>query len=93
MITSVSYTHLCIEDCVYYGFESSVPQITSEMFGDMEDFDVLNTLAQRMAELSPLDQVKFKAVLSASPPKDVQASLDISKQLDRYELSLSLIHI
>lgn len=77
----------CIEDCVYYGFESSVPQITAEMFGDMADFDTLNTLAQRMAELSPLDQVKFKAVLSANPPKDIQAVLDTLKQLDRYELS------
>lgn len=81
------HNEACIEDCVYYGFESSVPQITSEMFGDMEDFDTLNTLAQRMAELSPLDQVKFKAVLSASPSKDVRAALDISKQLDSYELS------
>lgn len=81
------HNEACIEDCVYYGFESSVPQITSEMFGDMADFDTLNTLAQRMAELSPLDQVKFKAVLSANPPKDVQAALDTLKQLDRYELS------
>lgn len=81
------HNEACIEDCVYYGFESSVPQITSEMFGDMADFDTLNTLAQRMAELSPLEQVKFKAVLSANPPKDTQAALDTLKQLDRYELS------
>lgn len=81
------HNEACIEDCVYYGFKSSVPQITSEMFGDMADFDTLNTLAQRMAELSPLDQVKFKAVLSANPPKDVQTALDTLKQLDRYELS------
>ena len=40
-----------------------------------------------MAELSPLDQVKFKAVLSVSPPKDVQAALDTLEQLDSYELS------
>ena len=32
----------CIEDCVYYGFESAIPQITSEMFGDMLEFDTLN---------------------------------------------------
>ena len=81
------HNEACIEDCVYYGFESSVPQITSEMFGDMADFDTLNTLAQHMAELSPLDQVKFKAVLSANPPKDVQVALDMLKQLGRYELS------
>lgn len=85
--TAKRHHEACIEDCVYYGFESSVPQITSEMFGDMADFDALNALAQRMAELSPLDQVKFKAVLSANPLKDVQAALDTLEQLDRYELS------
>lgn len=85
--TARQHHEACIEDCVYYGFESSVPQITSEMFGDMADFDTLNTLAQHMAKLSPSDQVKFKAVLSAHPPKDVQVALDTAKQLDRYELS------
>lgn len=77
----------CIEDCVYFGFESSVPQITSEIFGDMADFDTLNALAKCMAEMSPLDQVKFKAVLTANPPKDVQSALNAAEQLDRYELS------
>lgn len=77
----------CIEDCVYFGFESSALQITSEMFGDMQNFDILNTLARRMAEMSPSDQVKFKAVLTANPPKDVQAALNAAGQLDCYELS------
>lgn len=77
----------CIEDCVYFGFESSVLQITSEIFGDMADFDTLNALAKCMAEMSPSDQVKFKAVLTANPPKDVQSALNAAEQLDRYELS------
>lgn len=38
----------CIEDCVYFDFESSIPQITSEIFGDMQDFDKLNALAQQI---------------------------------------------
>lgn len=88
-VNRIAKTHNegCIEDCVYYGFESSIPQITSEMFGNMADFDMLNTLAERMAKMSPLDQVKFKAVLTANPPKDVQTALNTAEQLDRYELS------
>ena len=77
----------CIEDCVYFGFESSVPQITSEMFGDMQDFDILNTLARRMAEMSPDEQVKFKAVLSAEHPHSIMDTVDIAMHLDEYELS------
>jgi len=53
----------------------------------MADFDTLNVLAKCMAEMSPLDQVKFKAVFTANPPKDVKAALNAAEQLDRYELS------
>lgn len=79
----------CIEDCVYFDFESSVPQITDEMFGDMQDFDILNTLAKRMAEMSPSDQVKFKAVLSAEQPENITEAVDIAMHLDEYEFSAS----
>lgn len=77
----------CIEDCVYFGFESSVPQITSEMFGDMQDFDVLNTLARRMAEMSPDEQIKFKSVLTAEQPRNTIDAVDVAMHLDEYELS------
>lgn len=77
----------CIENCVYFDFESSVPQLTSEMFSDMQDFDVLNTLAQQMAEMSPDDQVKFKATLSVEQPKNIKDALDIAMHLNEYELS------
>lgn len=77
----------CIEDCVYFGFESSVPQITSEMFGDMQDFDILNTLARHMAEMSPDEQIKFKAALTAEQPNKITDAVDIAMHLDDYELS------
>ncbi len=76
-----------IEDCVYYGFESSVPQITAEMFDDMQDFDILNTLAKRMAEMSPAEQVTFKAALSAEQPQNIRGAVDIAMHLNDYELS------
>ena len=77
----------CIEDCVYFDFESSIPQITSEIFGDMQDFDKLNALAQHMVYMSPEDQIKFKAVLTAEQPQNINDVLDISERLRDYELS------
>ncbi len=77
----------CIEDCVYFGFESSVPQITSEMFGNMQDFDILNTLVRRMAGMSPDEQVKFKAALTDEQPDNIIDVADIAMHLDDYELS------
>lgn len=68
-----------IEDCVYYVFESTIPQITDDIFGNMQDFDKLNSLAQHYLLLSPTDQVKFKAVLEAEQPQDIDAVNDIAE--------------
>ena len=77
----------CIEDCVYYGFESAIPQITSEMFGDMLEFDTLNKLAAHIAEMSDMEQVTFKAALTAEKPQGIREALDIAEHLQEYELS------
>ena len=76
-----------IEDCVYLGFESSVPQIEGDHFGNMQDFDKLNSLADMMLQMSPSDQVKFKAVLSAEEPSKIEEILDVARNLDQYELA------
>lgn len=81
-----------ITDCVYYGFESSIPQIKSEMFGDMEDFDGLNSLAAKLSLLSQTDQVKFKAILSAEHPKDIAAVSEIADNLWKYEMTASPVN-
>ena len=76
-----------IEDCVYLGFESSIPQIDADKFGDMHDFDQLNNLSEMMLEMSPSDQVKFKAVLSAEEPEKIEQILDIARSLGQYEFA------
>ncbi len=76
-----------IEDCVYLGFESSIPQIDADKFGDMHDFDQLNNLSEMMLEMSTSDQVKFKAVLSAEEPEKIEQILDIARSLDQYEFA------
>ena len=76
-----------IEDCVYLGFDSSIPQIEADHFGDMQAFDKLNNLSEMMLEMSPSDQVKFKAVLSSEEPQNVEQILDIARGLDQYEFA------
>ncbi len=79
-----------IEDCVYYGFESSVPQINAEMFGSMADFDKLNALAEQMAVMSPTDQIKFKAALEAEKPTNIDGILDVAEHLHLYEMNTAV---
>ena len=76
-----------IEDCVYIGFDSSIPQIDADKYGDMHNFDQLNNLSEMMLEMSPSDQVKFKAVLSAEEPENIEQVLDIARSLDQYEFA------
>lgn len=76
-----------IESCVCYEFESAIPQISSEMLDGMLNFEKMNRLAWKIGQLSPMDQVKFKAVLSADPPKDAESALETAEHLDEYELS------
>lgn len=78
-----------LTNCVYYDFESSVPQITDEDFTSMQDINMLNEIAKRMAEMSPEEQITFKAALEAEKPHGI--SLDdienISNNLYQYEMS------
>lgn len=79
-----------IESCVCYAFESSIPQIDSEIFRGMVDFDKMNKLAWKFDLLSPADQIKFKAAFCAEPPNNIQDALDIAENLSQYEFSNSI---
>ena len=76
-----------IGDCVYYGFDSVIPQITSDMFDSMRDIYTLNTLAQRISAMSNYEQVKFKAVLDAENTASIQDALNVANNLWRYEFT------
>lgn len=76
-----------IEECVYLDFESSVSHITAKQFGNMQDFDELNRIAEQLPYLSPQEQMKFKAVLSVEHPIDLDDIGDVIANLNKYELS------
>lgn len=76
-----------IGDCVYYDFESVIPQITAEMFGSMSDVQTLNKLATEISIMSEAEQTKFKAVLNAEDTATLKGALDIAQNLWRYEFT------
>ena len=82
-----NHNECCIEDCVYFGFESAIPQITSDVFGDMLDFTKLNAIAERYLFMSNAEQIKFKAILEAENISKIEETLKAADRLNEYELS------
>lgn len=84
---------LCIgrvRDMVYYDFQSAVPAITEESFGDMRRIDELNALAQRLSQLSHYDFVKLKAVMENKKICDISDTMDCIDRLNEYEFDESV---
>ena len=75
-----------LRQCECVEFHSSVPQITAQQFGDMAQLDQLNRIAAIMPEMSPGEQITFKAALTAEAPEDVDGILDIAQHLTEYEM-------
>lgn len=76
----------CIEDCTFYGFESIIPQITAEHYGDMLSFVRLNRLAQEIAQMKPSEQVKLKAVLATEKPATMEGIQKVVDHLGEYQM-------
>lgn len=77
-----------VHDMVYYDFQSSLPTISDENFGDMHRIDELNDLAQRLSELSDHDFVKLKAVMESEKIHDISDALDCIERLSEYEFDM-----
>ena len=84
---AAAFNEADIGDCVYYDFESVIPQITSEMFGSMSDVQALNKLAAEISIMSETEQVKFKAVLDAENTASIHDALNAAQNLWRYEFT------
>lgn len=76
-----------IEDCVYFDYETAIPQISSENFGNMQDFDALNAIAERYSNLGQFERAKYKAILTAAGAFRTVDALDIIKHINEYEFA------
>lgn len=76
-----------INECVYIGFESAIPQISDVCFESMEDIYALNDIARRYSELFREDAAKFKAVLEHELWRGFEKINAILNDLDCYEFN------
>mgnify|MGYP007108743679 CR=1 FL=1 len=76
-----------IEDCVYFDFESAIPQISSEIFGNMQDFDAFNAIAERYSKLGQFERAKYKAILTAAGAFRTADAVDVIKNINAYEFA------
>lgn len=76
-----------IEDCVYFDFESVIPQINEEKFGNMQDFDALNAAAEEYSKLQQFDRAKYKAILTAAGQFRAADAVDFIKNINAYEFA------
>ncbi len=76
-----------MEDCVFYDFDSVIPQITAEVFGDMMNFSQLNSLADRYQHMNESGQLKFKAVLEGEKINTLTDAIEVIPDLDKFALA------
>lgn len=76
-----------IELCALQDIESAIPALNMNTFNDMMDFRYLNELADWYLAMSPMEQVKYKAMLEAEPVLDAERALQLAKELPAYEHS------
>lgn len=79
-----------IEDCVYFKFESAIPQITAEHLCNMERIGVLNDIANKYAELSRENAAKFKAILENEKQFKLEKAWRVLNLLDSFEFDNSV---
>ena len=76
-----------ITEYICHAFVSSVPQLQSLDLPHIREAYILNTLAQRITEMSPNEQMTFKAALEAEKPDTIRKAADIAMHINEYELS------
>ena len=80
-----------LSNCAVTAFHSRAPQIPAE-WAVPERLNTLNCLAIRLtvlADRDPLQLVKYKAVLEASPPASLEEAMALTERLDAYSLDRS----
>lgn len=79
-----------IEGCSFCRYESAIPQL-SDVFGFLEDIDLLNTLAKTVSDLSLTQLRTFKAVLTASGCDSIESASILANCVDDYTLYSDII--
>ncbi len=76
-----------IKEALYLDYVTIIPQVDRCKFQGMHEFEKLNDLARMLVEMTPSDQVKFKAILVAEDPSSIEKMIDIVNNMSRYEFN------
>ena len=74
-----------IEDCVYYDFQSGIPQINEDVFDSMDKIESLNIVANEYLMLPEAKRALFKAVIEAENIGNLEGMQNVFERLDKYE--------
>lgn len=78
-----------MDDCCFYGYESLVVPQLADCYGDNEDFNSLNHLAERINRFDNDNLVKFKAMLETVECKDIETAIVVYEHMDEFTLDRS----
>lgn len=77
-----------IQDCVYYDFQSGIPQIDEDVFDSMDKIESLNIIANEYLMLPEAKRALFKAVIEAENIGNLEEMKNVFEKLDKYELCI-----
>ena len=75
-----------MEDCVCYRFESAIPQIGEYFFQDMQEFQLLNEIAEIYLKMPDISKIRFKAALEHDKPNNLHDVMDIMENVREYSI-------
>lgn len=80
----------CMEDCTFYEFETAIPQIGNSLFHDMEDFQLLNEIAEKYLKMPDISRIRFKAALEHDKASSLTEVKDIMEHERQYSIDLEI---
>ena len=75
-----------IEDCCFYGYESLVVPQLADCYGDNEEFEMLNILANKINRLDKDELAQYKAMLEAVECKDIETAVSVYEKMEDFTL-------
>ena len=88
---ALRHNEKCMGDCICYRFESAIPQIGEYFLQDMQEFQLLNEIAERYLKMPDISKIRFKSALEHDKPSNLQKVLDIMDHEMRYTIDPDIV--
>lgn len=75
-----------MDDCCFYGYESLVVPQLADCYGDNDDFNALNHLAEKINRLDNDSLAKYKSMLEVSKCDNIYTAITVYEHMDEFIL-------